>query len=84
MLKTFLSKGLIHKGLNNEGAAKYALCKECTSEKIGMHVYFKFTNCEHTSCLGDIQISPIFLLKGFTSFEKNLHISGVCGHYSTM
>lgn len=84
-LKTFLNNGLIHKVLDNEGATKYALCQHCTSEEHRHeHVHFKCTNCGHTSCLDDIQIPPISLPRGFTSFEKNLLISGVCSHCSAM
>lgn len=78
-LKTFLGKGLIHKVLDNEGATKYALCQECTTEEHHHeHVHFKCIKCGHTSCLDDIDIPPIELPEGYQSQERNLLISGIC------
>lgn len=78
-LKTFLDKGLIHKVLDDEGVAKYALCQECSSEGHNHeHVHFKCESCGQTQCLDDVQIPEIKLPKGFRSRQKNILIQGRC------
>ena len=82
-LKTFLSKGLIHKVLDDEGSLKYALCNDHCSQKEHHHdhVHFKCTNCGQTICL-DIEVPAIKLPKAFKSQEVNLLIQGICGQCS--
>lgn len=83
-LRTFLDKGLIHKVLDNEGAAKYALCQECNADHHSHeHVHFKCIECDQTSCLDDLQIPEIALPIGYTLLERNLLVSGVCNQCST-
>lgn len=78
-LRTFLDKGLIHKVLDDEGVAKYALCQECCSEGHNHeHVHFKCERCGQTQCLDDVEIPEIKLPKGFRSRQKNILIQGRC------
>jgi Fur family ferric uptake transcriptional regulator len=79
-LKTFLTKGIIHKVLDDTGNPKYALCKEhCTHEEHHhQHVHFKCNECGQTNCLEEIEIPPIQLPLGYKSTESNLLISGTC------
>jgi Fur family transcriptional regulator, ferric uptake regulator len=80
-LKTFLDKGLIHKVLDDEGSAKYALCKEACrkSRHHHDHVHFKCNNCGQTSCL-EVEIPSVRLPKGFNARAVNLLIQGICNH----
>lgn len=79
-LKTFLSKGLIHKVLDDVGNPKYALCKDyCTKDQHKhQHVHFKCTQCSRTYCLENIQIPSFALPKGYSFVESNLLITGIC------
>lgn len=79
-LKTFLDKGIIHKVLDDEGVAKYAICKEaCTHDAHHHeHVHFKCVNCGLTNCLDNVQIPAISLPKGYQLQETNLLMQGVC------
>ena len=83
-LKTFLSRGLIHKVLDNQGSLKYALCSEnCTSvHHQHEHIHFKCSKCEQTSCL-DVEIPPVKLPKGFKPEEMNLLVQGICDQCSS-
>ena len=82
-LKTFLTRGLIHKVLDDQGSPKYALCADsCTSAHHHHdHVHFKCTNCGQTNCL-DVIIPEIKLPRGYKAEETNLLIQGICGQCS--
>ncbi|MDJ1506521.1 Fur family transcriptional regulator [Xanthocytophaga agilis] len=79
-LKTFLDAGLIHKVLDDEGGAKYALCKShCTDHHhLDNHVHFKCMNCGKTSCLDSITIPSVSLPKGYEGTDVYLLVQGVC------
>ncbi|UII22460.1 Fur family transcriptional regulator [Fulvivirga ligni] len=78
-LKSFLSKGIIHKVLDDEGITKYALCHECSKEEHHHeHVHFKCEHCGQTQCLDNVKIPDIALPQGFKSKEKNVLIQGLC------
>ena len=81
-LKTFLSQGLIHKVLDDQGGAKYALCKDLChqGEQVHQHdhVHFKCNECGQTICLEDIIIPKIQLPDRFLKQESNLLIQGIC------
>jgi Fur family ferric uptake transcriptional regulator len=78
-LKTFLSKGLIHKVLDDEGSLKYALCNDhcSTQEHHHDHVHFKCTRCGQTNCL-DVEVPTVKLPKEYRIKEVNLLIQGIC------
>jgi Fur family transcriptional regulator, ferric uptake regulator len=80
-LKTFVDKGLIHKVLDDQGAMKYALCKEvCNSagHHHHDHVHFKCNICGQTTCLEQVTIPTISLPIGYQKQEMNLLVQGVC------
>ena len=79
-LKSFLENGIIHKVLDDQGGAKYALCKEdCHGDRHSHeHIHFKCAECQTTSCLDGVKVPKINLPSGFVSFESNLLITGVC------
>ncbi|AEL25382.1 Fur family transcriptional regulator [Cyclobacterium marinum] len=79
-LKTFLENDLVHKVLDDTGAAKYALCNHGTDEAHHdhEHVHFKCEKCGNTSCLEDISLPKISLPKGYNPKEMSLLIQGTC------
>jgi len=79
-INTFLEKGVIHKVLDDEGATKYALCKnECTNEEHHHdHVHFKCLKCGSITCIDSIHIPTFSLPANYTVVETNLLVTGVC------
>ena len=78
-LRTFQEKGLIHKVLDDTGAAKYAPCSDCSLEEHHHeHVHFKCNICGNTVCIEDLNIPFIELPDGFKAEERNILISGTC------
>jgi Fur family ferric uptake transcriptional regulator len=81
-LKTFLTQGLLHKVLDDNGGVKYALCKELCHQGDHKHqhdhVHFKCNQCGQTTCLETVHIPSIQLPAGFKKQESNLLIQGVC------
>ena len=80
-LTTFLENGLIHKVLDDAGAAKYALCShECESDHAHQHnhVHFKCENCGQTRCLDEVHVPGFILPKGYKISETNVLLQGVC------
>ena len=81
-IKTFLSQGLIHKVLDDQGGAKYALCKDLCHQGEHVHqhdhVHFKCNACGQTICLEQVIIPKIQLPDKFLKQESNLLIQGIC------
>jgi Fur family ferric uptake transcriptional regulator len=81
-LKTFVDKGLLHKVLDDQGAMKYALCRETCHTPDHQHhhdhVHFKCTICGLTNCLEDVRIPALSLPAGYQRQETNLLVQGVC------
>ena len=79
-LRTFLDKGLIHKILDDEGGAKYALCRETCVDGHHQHdhAHFKCEACGQTTCLEQVNIPVVALPEGYNRKEMNLLIQGVC------
>ncbi len=80
-LATFLEKGLVHKVLDDAGAAKYALCAggcEATTSHHHNHVHFKCADCGQTLCINDVHVPVISLPKGFRVSEQNVLLQGTC------
>lgn len=78
-IKTFLSRGLIHKVLDDEGSLKYALCpSDCSpAEHHHDHVHFKCVRCGQTQCL-DAEVPEMRLPRGYVPEEINVLIQGIC------
>ncbi|MCE7994120.1 MAG: transcriptional repressor [Roseivirga sp.] len=79
-LKSFLESGLIHKVLDDNGGARYALCDDACADGDHRHdhIHFKCSNCERTTCLDGVFIPHVKLPKGFEAAESNYLITGVC------
>lgn len=83
-LKSFLDHGLIHKVLDDEGGAKYALCRaDCLPDAHHHnHVHFKCKKCGSTQCLENLGIPEFDLPSGFDGQEMDLLIQGICPNCS--
>ncbi|WP_226389682.1 Fur family transcriptional regulator [Penaeicola halotolerans] len=79
-LKTYLDAGIIHKVLDDSGAAKYALCKETCEHghHHHEHVHFKCSVCGETNCIESVSIPDIKLPAGYVLEEANLLVQGKC------
>lgn len=80
-LTTFLDKGILHKVLDDSGAAKYALCAEDCAESSyhsHNHVHFKCLNCGKTTCLESVHIPKVTLPNGYELQETNMLLQGIC------
>lgn len=84
-LNTFLSKGMIHKVLDDSGLTKYALCAgHCTEHHhADEHVHFKCIKCENTVCIDTISVPPITLPDGFTYLDASFLVRGICKRCQT-
>lgn len=80
ILKTFEEKGILHKILDLNGTANYALCSEKCSEHAHKdeHYHFNCTSCNQIYCLNDFHFPEFQIPKGFSSKTINLLISGIC------
>ncbi|MEL6534578.1 MAG: transcriptional repressor [Bacteroidota bacterium] len=83
-IKSFLDHGIIHKVLDDEGGAKYAICKDsCLPHNHHHnHVHFKCQNCGKTQCMEDLSIPEFILPEGFVAKEMDLLIQGNCANCS--
>lgn len=79
-LKSFLESGLIHKVLDDNGGARYALCDDACADGDHRHnhIHFKCSNCDQTTCLDNVNIPNVELPKGFTIEESNYLVTGIC------
>ena len=81
-LKTFLDRDLIHKVLDDSGAAKYALCthngQENNHHHDHEHVHFKCEKCGKTICIEEVSLPKINLPAGYINKEVSLLVQGVC------
>ncbi len=80
ILKTFEEKGIIHKIIDMNGTANYAVChSSCTeSQHHDEHLHFNCIVCHHIYCLNEMHIPVISLPRGFKSESVSLVVSGVC------
>jgi Fur family ferric uptake transcriptional regulator len=83
-LKAFVDKGVLHKVLDDEGALKYALCKDDCSAVHHRHdhVHFKCNKCGETSCMEGSAIPLVHLPRGYQAVAMNLLIQGICNRCS--
>lgn len=79
-LATFEEKGIIHKVLNINGTANYALCSSSCSEKEhhDEHLHFNCTVCLNVFCIDELKIPPITLPNGYLTQKLNLIAFGIC------
>lgn len=80
ILRTFEEKGIIHKIIDLNGTANYAVCHANCSESHhhDEHLHFTCTNCHHIYCLNDLHIPHINMPHGFRADTVNVMVSGIC------
>ena len=78
-LDTFVNSGILHKIPDDSGAARYALCNNCSEhEHHDNHVHFKCRVCGLSECLMHTQIPTVALPAGYQAEGGNLLLEGVC------
>jgi len=84
-LTSFLEKGLIHKVLDDAGAAKYALCTHShnTREHADEHIHFKCVQCGNTHCIENLHLPDFSAPAGYTFFDTQILIHGLCPECNT-
>lgn len=80
VLKAFEEKGIIHKILDHNGTANYAICSSnCgVHDHHDEHVHFNCNNCQKVYCLDSIKIPAFNVPAGFKVDHLNLIASGIC------
>jgi Fur family ferric uptake transcriptional regulator len=80
ILKTFEEKGILHKVIDLNGTANYAICSSsCTKHAHhDEHFHFNCTNCLNVYCMNDFHLPALKMPQGFTAQSVNLAITGIC------
>ncbi len=80
-LKTFETKGIIHKAVDGTNHPKYAMCEASCSEHKhhDNHAHFHCLSCGKTVCFEQVANPSIpEVLNGYTVEETTLILSGTC------
>ncbi|GJM62402.1 MULTISPECIES: Fur family transcriptional regulator [Persicobacter] len=79
-LNSFEESGIIHRVIDDGGAARYATCSGgCeTHEHHDNHVHFKCKVCGKVRCLEETEIPTIALSPDYVAEEINLLVLGKC------
>lgn len=80
ILRVFEEKGIIHKVLDSQGTANYAICSGGCSEHAhhDEHVHFNCDNCHRIFCLEKVRIPEIKIPAGFKVGALKLVATGIC------
>ena len=84
-LSAFEEKGLVHKIIDKNGTARFALCNtsKCTDhEHHDEHIHFHCDLCGEIICLNEKSIPQITLPESFKVKKININIEGVCENCS--
>jgi Fur family transcriptional regulator, ferric uptake regulator len=81
---SFEEKGVIHKIIDNEGVARYAICSsKCDAQHHhDKHLHFSCTKCNETICIEDTEIPSIILPSGYKLEKLNILGEGLCKNCS--
>ena len=84
ILQTFEQKGIIHRVLDGQGTANYALCSpNCSQhEHHDEHLHFNCSNCQRVYCLDTVRIPKFNTPPGFSVERISLTASGLCSNCS--
>ncbi len=79
-LTAFEEKGILHKILDLNGTASYALCSSnCSEQKHhDRHVHFICSSCNDIFCLEAVNWPQIGVPKGFTINSMEMNAIGLC------
>lgn len=79
ILNTYEDKGILHRIIDFNGTANYAICSSaCTAHHHhDEHLHFNCTNCHKIYCL-ETKVPPINVPEGFTANTISLIAYGIC------
>jgi Fur family ferric uptake transcriptional regulator len=79
ILNTYEDKGILHRIMDINGTANYAICSSSCSEEHhhDEHVHFNCTRCAKIYCL-DVTVPQTKMPKGFTASAANTTVYGIC------
>ena len=79
ILNTYEDKGILHRIMDMNGTANYAICSSSCSEDHhhDEHVHFNCTSCSKIYCL-EVVVPKIKMPKGFTAKTVNTTAYGTC------
>ena len=79
-INAFEEKGIIHKAIEEEGVARYALCHaSCTEEHHkDDHIHFNCEKCRKTYCWYDSKMPGISIPEGYKVTQQKIVLQGVC------
>ena len=79
ILNTYEDKGILHRVIDMNGTANYAICSSsCTADHHhDEHVHFNCTNCLKVYCL-NVNVPPIKMPAGFTASSLHFTTYGIC------
>ncbi len=82
-LRTFEEKGLIHKVIDLQGTARFALCsQECHDDHNHTHhdehTHFHCIKCEQIYCGNELPNLTITMPEGFEMQDFRVQVTGVC------
>lgn len=79
ILNIYEDKGILHRIMDMNGTANYAICSSSCSEDHHHddHVHFNCTNCSKIYCL-EVIVPQITMPKGFTAKSTTTTSYGIC------
>ena len=79
ILNTYVEKGILHRIVDLNGTANYAICSSACSanQHHDEHVHFNCTNCNKVFCLAT-KVPEISITAGFKVETINLIAYGIC------
>jgi Fur family ferric uptake transcriptional regulator len=80
-LKSFEEQGLIHRVLDESGAAKYALCHhhhDVPHHHADQHIHFNCVACGRTYCLDHVPIPKVQLPADYQLRKMEFLAQGIC------
>ena len=80
-LTAFEEKGLVHKIIDKNGTARFALCNtnKCTDHiHNDEHIHFHCDECGDIICLNEKSLPDIKLPDNFSIKKININIEGIC------
>ncbi len=80
ILNTFEEKGILHKVIDLNGTANYAMCSTaCTEHQHhDEHIHFNCTNCHKVYCMHSYILPNVDAPEGFNIQSLNLSVNGIC------
>lgn len=84
ILNAYEEKGILHRVMDMNGTANFAICRSSCSEghHHDEHLHFNCTQCLKLFCL-DVSVPKIKTPKGFETNSLNLTAYGVCDKCNT-